>query len=208
MAKLVIIGGDGVAGGAGNRRHNIALLPEEGVGEGTLSHVGTAHNGDVRDVRVVIGLHVVLREDLQDFVQQVSGAASVGGRYAPDFSKAQAIEVEGVIHLFPAVHLVHAEDDGLFGTAEKVCYLGIIVRDAGSGLAHEKDYIGLLDGDAHLATDGVLEDVIGIGGVAARVHHGEFPAAPFALAVMPVTRYSGGFVNNGLAHSHQAVEQR
>ena len=157
---------------------------------------------------VVIGLHLVLRQGFHYLVQEVAGAGAVGGRYGPHLTEAKGVEIKGIVHLFAGVHLVHAQDHRFFAPAEEIGYLCVVVRDAGGGFAHEQHYIGLLDGDAHLTADGVLKDVVAIGGVTARVHHGEFAAAPFTFAIMPVAGYPGGFVHNGLTHAHQTVEQR
>ena len=207
VAEFVVVGGDGIPGGAGNGGYDVAFLSQQGVGEGALAHVGAAHDGNVREVCVVLIGPVILRKYLEHLVQEVSRTGTVGGRYGPHFSEAQGVEIVRIVHLLPGIHLVHAEDDRLFGAPEKIRYLGIVVRDARGGFAHEEDHIGLLDGDGHLAADGVFKDVVRVGGVAARVHHGEFPAAPLAFAVMTVPGYTRRLIHNGLAHSHQAVEK-
>ena len=151
---------------------------------------------------------VIIRKGLDNLVQEIAGAAAVGGRNGPDFAQAQGVEIVGVVHLFAGVHFVHAKDDRFLAAAQQVGDFRVIVRNARGGLAHEQDYIRLFDGDAHLPADGVFEDIVRVGRVAARIHYGEFPAAPFALAVMPVARDAGGFIYDCLPHAHQTVEQR
>ena len=160
MAELVVIGGDGVTRGTSHRGNDVPLFPKKGVGEGTLSNVGAAHNGNVRKVCVVIFGRIFLRKYAKDLVQKVPGAGAVCGRNAPDLSKAKAVEVKGVVHLVSGIHLVHAKDDGLLAAPEDVGDLTVIIRDAGCGLAHEKDGIGLLYGYCHLTADGALKDVV------------------------------------------------
>ena len=208
VAEFIVIGRYGIARGARHGCDDIALLAQQGVGEGRFAHVRSAYDGDVREVCVVVIGPFVLRKDFDDFVQKVPGSGAVGCRYAPHLAKAEGVEVVRVVHLFAAVHLVHAQDHGLFAAAEKVGYLGVVIRDSGGGFAHEEHHIGLLHGYHHLPADGVLEHIVRIGGVSAGVHHGEFTAAPLALAVMTVPRYACGLVHNSLTHSHQAVEER
>ena len=81
------------------------------------------------------------------------------------------------------------------------------ISAAGGRLDHEEHEVRLVDGDLDLRADGRLEDVVGVCGVAAGVHDGELPAAPFAAAVMAVAGHTGGVVNDGLPHADQAVEE-
>ena len=156
---------------------------------------------------MVLFLRDVLRKHLDDLVQEVAGAGTVGRGDGPDLAEAQAVEVVRVVHLLTRVDLVHAQDDGFLGTAQEVRDLRVIIGDAGLRLAHEQDHIGLFHGDDHLAADSVLEDIVRIGRITAGVHHRELGAAPFALAVMAVAGHARRLIDDGLTHAHQAVEK-
>ncbi len=160
MAELVVIGGDGVSGGTGHRRDDVPLLPKKGVCEGTLSNVGAAHDGNVREVCMVVFGRIFLRKYTKDLVQKITGTGAVCGRNAPDLTQPKTVEVKGVVHLVAGIHLVHAKDYRLLAAPEDVGYLTVIVRNAGCGLAHEKDGIGLLYGYCHLTADGAFKDVV------------------------------------------------
>ena len=155
----------------------------------------------------VRGGSLLLGQDPHDFVEQVARPGAVGRGNTPKLAQAQAVELIGVKHLFAGVNLVHAENDGLLGAAQHVRYLGIIIRDAGGRLHHEDDGVGLLYGYLHLTADGLLEYILGVGGISAGIDYGELRAAPFAFAVMPVAGDTGGVVHDGLPHAHQTVEE-
>ena len=150
VAELVVIGGDGVAGGPGDGGDDVALLTQQGVGHGGLAHVRPAHDGDMREVGMVVLGRRILGQHADDLVQEVAGARAVGGGDAPHLAEAQAVEVVSVVHLLARIHLVHAKDDGLLAAAQQVRDFRIVVGDAGGGLAHEQDHVGLLHGDDHL----------------------------------------------------------
>ena len=156
---------------------------------------------------MVLFLRDVLRKHLDDLVQEVAGAGTVGGGDGPDLAEAQAVEVVRIVHLLARIDLVHAQDDGFLGTAQEVRDLRVIIGDAGLRLAHEQDHVGLFHGNDHLAADGVLEDIVRIGRITAGVHHRELGAAPLALAVMAVSGHARGLVDNCLAHAYEPVEK-
>ena len=207
MAELIIISLDRVAGSACDRGDYVALLAEQRVGDGRFANVRLTDYRYSRKVFVrVLNLRLV-RQNPDDFIQQIAGAGAIGRRYAIDFTKAQRIELVGVEHLLAAVHFVHAEHDGLLRPTQHVCDLCVVVGHARRGLHHEQDHVGLIDGYLHLLADGALEDVLRVGGVTASVHDRELAAAPFAAAVVAVAGNARGVVHYRLAHSHQTVEQ-
>ena len=91
--------------------------------------------------------------------------------------------------------------------AQNVGYVGVVIGYAGGGLDHKEDEVGLVDGYLHLGADGRLEDVVGVGGVAAGVHYRKFTPAPVAAAIMAVAGNAGDIVDDCLPHSNEAIEE-
>ena len=160
VAELVVVGFDAVAGGAGDGGDYVPLLAEQGVGEGRFAHVRLPDYRHPGQSGVRIGLVLLFRKRLHHRVHEVAGAAAVGGGDAVHVAEAQAVELVGVVHLFAGIHLVHAQDYGLFAAAEHVGNSGVVVGHTGGGLHHEDDYVGLVDGDGHLAADCGFENVL------------------------------------------------
>ena len=207
MAELVVVRRDGVAGRAGDRGHDVALLAEQGVGQGRFADIRLADDGDVGEIGVRIFDRFLLRKQADDLVEQVSGTAAVGGGNAPDLAESQAVELIGVIHLLAGVDLVDAQDDRLAAAAQHVGDFGIVVGDAGGCLHHEQDDIGLIDGDDDLLADFFLERVVRSGRPSAGIHYGKLGSAPVTFAVMAVAGDARGLVDDGLTHPDQTVEE-
>ena len=109
--------------------------------------------------------------------------------------------------LLCTVHLVDGQQHRLLAAPQDICYLGVEIGDAGSHLNHKDYQIALFYCDENLAADGTFENVIAVHGETACVHHAEFVAAPFALAVVTVARHARDIVHDGLPHPHQTVEE-
>ena len=208
MSELVVVCGDGVPGCPRYGSHYVALGSEKSVRQGGFSDIRTPDYGYVGQFRMVVFCSGVGREQSDDFIQKVSGTASCRGRDAEkSVPQPERVELVGVVHLVPCIHLVDGHYHGFVAAPEDVGYLGVIVRNAGLRLHHEEYKICLLYRENDLFADFRLEYIIGIAGVSSRIHDREFMSAPFALAVVPVTGHSGCLVHDGLPHSHEAVEK-
>ena len=161
----------------------------------------------MRQVCIRVFDRFLLRQELDDLVEQVARSAAVGRGDAPDLAEAQTVELVGIVHLFAGIDLVDAQDDRLLAAAQQVGDLGVVVGDAGGGFDHEEDHVGLVDGDDHLLADLFFEGVVRTGGPAAGVDDRELGAAPVAFAVMAVAGDARGLIDNGLAHADQPVEE-
>ena len=157
---------------------------------------------------MLIGSSVIFRKLFHDSVQQVSGSASVGSRYAPDLAQSQGIELESVVNLLAGIHFVHCQHHRFAASAKHIGYFVVIVSDSSGSLHHKQHKVGLFNGQHHLFAYFLFEDVVGIGCISSGVHHRKFPSAPFCLAVVTISRDSGGFIDYGLTHSDKSVEKR
>jgi len=111
------------------------------------------------------------------------------------------------VDLVVVVDLVADEDHLLRGAAQDVGHQHVEVGDAGAYLHEEEDHVGLVDGQQDLTADFVLENILRIDGVPARVDDGKLLAVPVGLAVMAVAGGSGRRVDDGLPFAHEAVEE-
>ena len=205
-AELVVAGMDRVAGGPGDGGHDVALLAQQGVRERRLADVGTPHDGDVGQVFVLLGgrFH---GQCVQNGVHQVARAASRHRRDAVGIAQPQGVELVRGVDLVVVVDLVADEDHLLRGAAQDVGHQHVEVGDAGAYLHEEEDHVGLVDGQQDLTADFVLENILRIDGVPARVDDGKLLAVPVGLAVMAVAGGSGRRVDDGLPFAHEAVEE-
>ena len=163
VAELVVICRYGIPGRTCDRGDDVPLLPEQGIGERRLAHVRLADYGYVRKVGVEVFLHLVLRKQSDDFVEQVSGTAAVGRGYAPALAQAERVELIDVEHLLAGIHLVHAEHHRLAASPEDVGDFGVIVGDARGGLDHEEYHIGFVYSNDDLLADLILERIVRTG---------------------------------------------
>ena len=197
---------DRVAGGSGDRGHDVALLAQQGVGERRFSDVGTPYDGDVGQIVVLLGGGFG-GQCGQNGVHQVARAGSRHRADAERIAQSEGVKLVRGVYLVVVVDLV-ADQDHLFrGAAQDVGHQHIEVGDAGSDLHEEQDDVGLVDGQQHLTADFILEDIFRIDGVPARVDHGEFFAVPVRFAVVAVAGGSGRRIDDRLPLAHEAVEE-
>ena len=197
---------DRVARGSGDRGHDVALLAQQGVGERRFPDVGTAHDGDVGQVVVHLGGGFG-RECGKDGIHQVARAGARHRRDAVGIAQSEGVELVRGVYLVVVVDLVADEDHLFRSAAQDVGHQHVEVGDAGLDLHEEQNDIGLVDGQQHLTADFVLEDVLRVDGVSARVDHGEFLAVPVRFTVVAVTGGSGRRIDDRLPFAHETVEE-
>ena len=105
------------------------------------------------------------------------------------------------------VHLVHCQNDGLFGPLQHSRHLLVGGGHTGFDVRHQDDDRGVVDGDLGLLAHEGQDLVIRIGLDAAGVHQGELPAVPVGLAVNTVPGDAGGVLHNGKTPPDDFVEQ-
>ena len=74
-AEFVVARVDRVAGGAGDRGYDVALLAQQGIGERRFAHVGAADDGDVRQIVLQLALRIG-GQCREDGVHQIARAAA------------------------------------------------------------------------------------------------------------------------------------
>ena len=197
---------DRVAGGSGDRGHDVALLAQQGVGERRFPDVGTPYDGDVGQIVVLLGGGFG-GQGGQDGVHQVARAGSRHRRDAVGIAQPECVKLVRRIDLVVVIDFVTDEDHLFRGAAQNVCHHHVEVGDAGPDLHEEEDHVGLVDGQQHLTADFVFEDVLRIDGVPAGVDHGELFAVPVRFAVVAVAGGSGRRIDDRLPLAHEAVEE-
>ena len=205
-AELVVARVDRVARRSGDRGHDVALLAQQGVGHRRLAHVGASDDRDARQVLLLLGRRIG-GQRREDGVHQVARAASRHRRDAVGIAQPEGVELVRGVDLVVVVDLVADEDHPLRGAPQNVGHEHVQVGDARRDLHDEENYVRLVDGQQHLAADFILENIVRIDRVAARVDHGKFAAVPVALAVVAVARGAGRRIDDGLAFAHEAVEE-
>ena len=204
--EFVVAGVDRVACGAGDRGHDIAFFAQQGVGHRRFADVGTAHDGDVRQVLLLFGQGLG-GQRREDGIHQVARAAAAHRTDAVGIAQPQGIELVRRVYLVVVVDLV-ADEDHLFRcAAQEVGHQHVEVGDAGLDFDQEEDHVSFVDRQQYLAADFVLEDIFRIDSVAARVYHGKFSAVPVGLTVMAVAGGSGRGIDDGLSLADQTVEE-
>ena len=138
MTELVEEGSYRVPCGAGNRGYDVSFNSKQSIRERRLADVRAPNDGEVRKFRMLVVVSgSICRQTTHDFVQKVSGAASVCGRYAPDFTEPERIELESVVNLLSGVHLIDCEYHWLSAAAQHVGNFRIVVCDSGGSLDHK-----------------------------------------------------------------------
>ena len=105
------------------------------------------------------------------------------------------------------VDLVTHHDNLLARTTQYVGHHHIEIRNARLDLNHKENQVGLVDSEHNLTADIILENIVGIDGITARVDNRELLAVPVGLAVVAVASGASCLVNDGLTVANQAVEQ-
>ena len=205
-AELVVARANRVARGAGNRGDDVALLAQQGVGHRRLAHVGAADDGDARQLVLLLGRDI-LGQRLQNGVHHVARAAARHRRDAVGVAQPERIEFVREVNLVVVVHLVADEQHLFRRAAQDVGHHHVEVGDTRRDLDQKEDDVCLVDGQQYLAADFVLEDVLRVDRIAARVDDRELLAVPVGAAVVAVARGAGRGVDDGLTLADEPVEK-
>jgi len=198
---------DGVARGACDVGDDVPLGADEGVDERGLADVGAADDGEAGHVGFGLLVVLLLRQELDDAVEEFAGAGAADGRQGVGLAQAEAVELRHVVAGVAQVVLVGHQDDWLLRPAQYVGHVLVEVGDAVGGVYDEHDLVGLLDGDLDLLVDFLLEDVVGVHDPAAGVDDGEVAPGPVHESVLAVAGGAGGGVHDGGAALREPVEQ-
>ena len=105
------------------------------------------------------------------------------------------------------VHLVHCQNDGLFGPLEHSGHLLVGGGHTGLDVRYQDNDRGVVDGDLGLLAHEGQDLVVGVGLDAAGVHQGELAAVPVGFTVNAVPGDAGGVLHNGKTPPDDLVEQ-
>ena len=217
------LGVDRVARRAGHLRHDHPLLPEDTVDERRLAGVRPADDRDLRRPHLRLGelgevlvAHRLRRRDrwrggrqpIDDLVGQVAGVAAVLRADRQRRVEAQGVELAALVLPARVVGLVDDEEHRLRGAPQAIGDVMVERRDAGRGVDDEEDDVGLLDGDAGLVLDPLLDLRAGLELEAAGVDHREVAAAPVGGAVDAVAGRAGQILDDRDPLTDETVEQR
>ena len=201
---------DRVAGDAGFRTGQHAILTDQPVDQGRLAGIGATDDGDAdRLVGVVlfVGDEGFLPGSSHKGGIQVRHPLTVLGRKRHRLAKAQGMRLADATTAFPALGLVGDQHDGL-GLTPKAFGKDPVQRGhAFAGVDHEQDQVAVgnrrLGLFAHARFQTVVADVLEPG----RVDQGQFKVAETALGIATITRNPRPVIDQGQAFSNQPIEQ-
>ena len=125
----------------------------------------------------------------------------------------QIADTQGVEFVYIGVHgahgvaLVHGQGDGLTGFAQHGGHILIRRGDTAADIGDHDDGICQFYADFRLAAHELQHIIFRVGFDATGIHQGEMSAAPFALAIDPVTSHTGGVLHNGGALAGEFIEE-
>ena len=200
---------DGVSGRARQFVDDDALAAGQGVEQGGLTDVGTPDECHAaRAARGERGGHGGLgRQNIQDNVEEVAGAAPVEGGNRVGLAQAEAPQVGRVGLLHGRIHLVGRQDDRLLLRAQHLHDALVGCRHADRCVQDEDDGVGQVDGDLRLLGDGTIQ-ALDVDLPAAGVHEREVASGPLRGVGDAVARDARGVLDDGLAASQDSVDQR
>ena len=147
------------------------------------------------------------RQRPDDRIEQVAGAPAVGGTDREHVLPAQDVELGGLEVAPLVVGLVDRHQDRRLRPAQERGRLQIGRRGPGRRVDDEDDHVGLVDRQAGLLLDALLDRVVGIDLQAARVDDDEAAAVPFGVAVEAVPGGPGAVLDDRPAAAQDPVEQ-
>ena len=211
----------------GLSRHDHAIRAEDAVHEGRLAGVRPPNDRHPRRTELGLGElgHLFLgevlgcdryrrlglgrrREALHDEVGEVAGVAAVLRRDRDGRVEAEGVELDRIGFAGRVVALVDDEDHRRLGASQAVRDLVVERGDAGVGVDHEQDEIGLLDRHPCLLLDALLDVGPGLQLQAAGVDHGERAAGPLRGAVDAVAGGARDVGDDRDALADEPVEER
>ena len=204
--ELVVPVIDRVSGGARDVCDYMTLLSYEGVYNGGFTGVRASYDGESGHARLRL-LFFLLRQILDDDVQEVAGAESGRGGHIHRVSKAEGIELRHIEAGIVDIAFIGHQDYRFPGTPQYLRHMVIQVRDTVGSIHHEEDYIRFVHRHVYLLVYFLLENILGVHHPAAGVDNRELPAAPVHLAVLSVARGAGRGVYYCGACLRQAVEE-
>ncbi len=152
---------DGIACRAGNLRHDVAVLADEGVDDRTFACVWTPNDSETRNAV----LHLFLRVGLQlgeHEVEKVARATACCGGDTLRLTQSERIELGSIIYLVVVVGFVGNKHHGEFRATENLRNVLVPIGESGLHVDEEEHKVGLLCGYDHLLADGILEDVVAV----------------------------------------------
>ena len=202
--------GDGVAGDAGFRAGQHAVLADQAVDQGRLASVGATDDGD--QDRLVGGVLLFLEADLRVIAGQqrieIGHALAVLARNRKRLAEAERPGLGDAGVAGAALGLVGGEDHRPLIAAQDAGEDLVARGDALAGVDQEQHHVRFLDGQfglgAHARFQAVVVDVLEAG----RVDQDQVEVAQAAAGEAAVAGDAGPVVDDGELLAGQPVEQR
>ena len=147
------------------------------------------------------------RQRPHDRVEQVARAPAVGGADREHLLPAEDVELGRLEVALLVVGLVDRDQDRRLRPAQEGGRLEVGRRRTAGRVDHQDDHVGLVDRQAGLLLDPLLDRVVGVDLQAAGVDHDEAPAVPFGVAVEAVAGGPGAVLDDRPAAAEDPVEQ-
>ena len=184
-----------------------ALLAEDAVQERALARVRPADEGHAQlfAPRRRLGPG---RQQGQQLLEQIEGAAAVLGRDAAYELEPEGVELRHAHPVGGQVHLVDGDGERLAGAAQDARQLGVLRQEARLPVHHQQDRVGLLDRGARLRLDRGLDARLRLGIEPGGVDEEHPSAGDFHLLGQPVAGEAGDVGHEGAPVPRVAVEER
>ncbi len=141
-------------------------------------------------------------------VEQLAGAAAVQRRDRDRLAQPEPVQVERRRLVGGVVDLVRDHDHRPVRAAQDLGDLLVARREAGAGVDHDRDHVGLLDGPPRLGRDLRLHGRVVADVDAAGVDQDERAPAPVAGHLVAVARHARALVDDRVPRRREPVHER
>ena len=201
------IGVDGIAGGTCHIGHDDTLFTQNLVQQAGFAHIGLTNNGHLDNVTFFL-FPIFFRDVLQHPIQQVAGTVAVDSRGFKQITDAQTVEFKHIgVSQTNGVALIDSQRNGLAGLAEHGCHIFVCSGHTGTNVYHHHNAICQFDTDLCLTTHELQHIIFRIGFDTTGIHQAKMTAAPFAIAIDPVTGHTGGILHDGGTVTGQFIKE-
>ncbi len=217
-AAIVPERGDGVAGGAGLRAGEHAILAEQSVDQGRLADIGPA---DDRQLQRPLALALAFRRghrrrraccllvgERRKHGKKIGHAVAMLGRDRHGLAEPQREGLEDAAGAGTPLGLVRHQHHRRLAAAQPIGEMAVDRRDADARVDDKQSDVGLLQRARRLLLHARAE-AAGLGLVEpGGIDDAEAQIAQRGLALAPVARHPRRVVDQRQAVAHQAIEQR
>ena len=197
---------DGIARRPGLVVDDQPVLTEELVDQTRLADVRPADDGHV-DGFAFVGFRSI-RQQRHEPIEQIATALPHRCGHGERIAEAQLIERELARLVGEIVRLVHDQQQRPLRLTEKLGDLEVQRVDPRFDVDHEEQHVAVRDRLLDLRADRAVDRIGRPGDQAPGVHQPEPPAVPLSRREMPVAGHAGLRIDDRLAASDDAIEQR